>query len=62
VFRDTGDASLLAGFVGISIGYYTSSGFHTLGTFATDLAMIRAWARSGELDLDDPYVELEGLG
>jgi hypothetical protein len=59
-FRDTGDASLLARYRGVSIGIRTPSGFRPTATFATDLDMIRRWARQGELDLDDPYAEVEG--
>ena len=62
VFRDTGDPSLLARFEGVSIGVQTSAGFRPFATFETDLETIRRWARSGELDLDDPYEELDGVG
>jgi len=62
VFRDTGDPSPLARFRGVSIGVQTPAGFRPMATFATDLDMIRHWARQGELDLDDPYEELDGAG
>ncbi|HEX4033851.1 MAG TPA: hypothetical protein VHX66_05355 [Solirubrobacteraceae bacterium] len=60
VFRDTGEHSLLAGFRNVSIGVQTPNGFRPLATFEADLNMIRSWARSGDLDIDDPYEELDG--
>lgn len=45
-YLSTGDASDLSEFTGRSV-----SG----ATFVTDLDVIEAWARTGELDLDDIY-------
>lgn len=57
LFRDTGDPSLLARFVDVTVVADTRSGFATIVRFATDLGMIRRWAAQGEIDDEGPYPE-----
>jgi hypothetical protein len=58
VFRDEGNASLLADFKTREIHVVDEAGkrIETL-RFATDLDMIRRWAKQGELDAEGPYID-----
>jgi hypothetical protein len=62
LFRDTGESEPLERFKTTVIGGEqqkdgTVKGGHRL---ATDLKMIKKWAKKGDLDIDDPYEPLGG--
>src|SRR5438309_1533431 len=60
-FRDTGNQTALRRFKatvigGVRIGNLQVGGYR----LATDPAMIRQWAKLGDLDIEDPYAPLGG--
>ena len=61
LFRDTGKGELLKQFQGLVVGgEITDKGRVGGHVLETDRKKIKAWAKSGDLDLDDPYAETDG--